>query len=167
MIADFKKANYRFLSNFHTHRLFIGECEFSSVEQYYQSQKASTYSDYKLIIGEHNPGMCRRLGRSIKLAPEFEYIKLDVMFVGLKYKFFDSVLNLRLQSTFPHVLVEGNYHRDAYWGYDFINRCGFNVLGQMLMYLRMQIMSGIGDRILDLPTPSVKLIDISKQGVHL
>jgi hypothetical protein len=96
------------------------------------------------------PGQAKRLGRSLRLRPDWEEVKIDVMEVILRSKFKHPELRQKLISTGLITLIEGNDWGDRFWGacssYDFKSPSwtigeqeylyGGNELGILLMKLR-------------------------------
>jgi predicted NAD-dependent protein-ADP-ribosyltransferase YbiA (DUF1768 family) len=65
-----------------------------------------------------------------------------VMKAGLCAKFSaNEHLKQKLIATFPAMLVEGNRHRDTYWGFDYNLGLGQNRLGVIQMELRTVFMN--------------------------
>jgi len=74
-----------------------------------------------------------------QVRPDWETVKIDVMYRALKAKF--SIyphLNLLLVSTAGSVLVEGSPH-DLFWGGGREGE-GLNYLGRLLMQLRSEFL---------------------------
>lgn len=86
------------------------------------------------------PGMVKRAGRAIDLRPDWEKIKVDVMYDALQLKFQDPELRAKLIATKPARLIEGNTWHDNYWGDCHCEQCknkiGQNKLGILLQKVR-------------------------------
>lgn len=138
---------YRFLSNFYKHKLEIPYLDVpnlticDSVEHYFQSTKTLILKEKLEILSAKNPSDAKRLGSKITLRPDWELVKKHIMFKGLVYKFNNLTLRNQLLLTKGVLLVEGNYWKDVYWGYDIKLGYGRNMLGQQLMLLRNYIMN--------------------------
>jgi predicted NAD-dependent protein-ADP-ribosyltransferase YbiA (DUF1768 family) len=77
------------------------------------------------------------MGRSVKLRPDWESIKLDVMETAVRIKFTDPELAAKLIATGDEELIEGNWWNDTFWGV--CNGVGENHLGKILMKVRADI----------------------------
>lgn len=140
-------GKYAFLSNFFHHDGRI------TAEHLFQLQKNSDIDYQCVVLDAPTPGEAKRLGsvqgmaklsrileRDIELRPDWLEIKEDVMWRVLQIKFREgSDCRKWLLETGDALLVEGNWHGDAYWGFDFKSQAGLNVLGQLLMELRTAI----------------------------
>lgn len=128
-IESFSGA-YRFLSNF-----FI-EPDNTHVEGEYQRAKCDDARDRELFVGL-NPFMARAQGHHIFLRPDWEEVKLSIMYFYVSKKFKDHpILLSMLQQTGTALLIEGNTWGDTYWG-----KCkgkGQNMLGYLLMEIRAE-----------------------------
>lgn len=146
MIDRFERE-YGFLSNF-SPSVFTDECgdSYPTVEHYFQAQKATNMFDFEEIRMAKTPGLAKKFGRQIKIAPDWESVKEQVMLDGLRYKFAIPELRDKLLATGDQYLEEGNFHHDNYWGDCQCPRCkdtfGRNRLGTLLMQVREEIKNG-------------------------
>ena len=146
MIDRFERE-YGFLSNF-SPSVFTDECgdSYPTVEHYFQAQKATNMFDFEEIRMAKTPSLAKRLGRQIKIAPDWESVKEKVMLDGLRYKFAIPELRDKLLATGDQYLEEGNSWHDNFWGDCDCPRCkdimGRNMLGQLLMQVREEIKNG-------------------------
>jgi ribA/ribD-fused uncharacterized protein len=142
MISQFT-GNYRFLSNFHPSPIMdesVASWLFPTVEHYYQASKAVDMDDRAMIADADTPGQAKSLGRTVRLRPDWEAVKLLVMRRALYLKFIqDTPLAAGLLSTDSQVLVEGNHWGDKFWGVDIKNGQGANWLGFLLMCRRAEL----------------------------
>lgn len=110
-----------------------------TVEHYYQAAKAAERYDALMIRDARTPGEAKKLGRAVKLRPDWEQIKLAVMREALALKFAQGTPEAAyLVSTAGHYLQEGNTWGDTFWGV-----CageGENWLGHLLMAQRSVLM---------------------------
>lgn len=78
--------------------------------------------------------------RRMRLRSDWESVKLNIMEELVLQKF---TMNLRLREmlldTGSGKLIEGNYHRDDYWGVDLKTGHGLNHLGIILMNVREKV----------------------------
>ena len=134
MIIDRFRGEYAFLSNFHSNYQ-----NGKSVEHYYQAAKATNSTDYIAIINEPTPGGAKRLARTIVMRDDWNDVRMIVMEELLKQKFIVPKYSHLLLNTGDAILIEGNKHRDTFWGsYDGI---GENNLGKLLMKIRASFLS--------------------------
>lgn len=145
LIYDFSKAIYFYsandeygeFSNFSSFGINYNGLYYPTIEHFFQSQKFidSTYAEK--IRTACTPKEASDLGKSrdFKIKDDWDGIKDDIMFSGLKYKF-DTHQQLKelLISTGDLLLIE-NSPFDNYWG---IGKTGdgFNKLGNILMRIR-------------------------------
>jgi predicted NAD-dependent protein-ADP-ribosyltransferase YbiA (DUF1768 family) len=84
---------------------------YPTVEHAFQASKTSNPEEQEEIRLAVTPTIAKRLGRKVRLRPNWEVEKLDVMEALLKIKFRDPQLAGKLKDTGTAFLVEGNY-----WG---------------------------------------------------
>jgi ribA/ribD-fused uncharacterized protein len=136
-VIDNFRGQYRFLSNFYV------EAHGKTVEHFFQAAKTTTSLDFAYVYGADTPGEAKRRGKLIKLDPEWENIKLGVMYALVKEKFEDEELRDLLLATGDAELIEGNTWCDNYWGNCTCRRCGHNPgenhLGKILMRVRGEL----------------------------
>lgn len=141
-------------SNFSPHSICMPDetgdlCIWPTVEHYYQAQKFVGVDKplAKGLIEEikrtTSPEEAARMGRKIQrehpelVNPDWETMKIDVMYRALKCKFsMHCDLNSLLLSTVGFVLVEASPH-DLFWGGGREGE-GLNYLGRLLMKLRSE-----------------------------
>jgi len=131
MIKEFQ-GGYRFLSNFWW---FNG----ITVEHLYQAKKCLHFEDTEKILKAETPGDAKRMGRHVEKKPNWEEIKIKIMFQLLEQKFSNPEMKQKLLATGEEHLQEGNRWGDTYWGVDLKTGKGENHLGQLLMMVRDKI----------------------------
>lgn len=143
LITSFS-GEFEFLSNFYPCDLFFIGMNFSTTEAAFQAAKTNDFQERLAISLADTPGKAKRLGRRVTLCSDWEQIKDQVMLDLLRLKFTKgSDLGNRLDRTGHAILVEGTTWHDQYWG---VCKCpehkgaGRNVLGQLLMQVRMENM---------------------------
>ncbi|KAL8544694.1 hypothetical protein ACS0TY_005067 [Phlomoides rotata] len=147
---------YGAFSNFSLHPIKMpdenGDYSFwPTVEHYYQAHKFVGVEDpvaancFKEIKNARSPEEAARLGRSTQrqhpdlVRADWESVKIDVMYRGLKCKFSTyPELTSMLLSTAGSVLVEASPH-DLFWGGGRDGE-GLNYLGRLLMWLRSEFL---------------------------
>lgn len=134
MIKEFK-GKYYFLSNFYSSPVTYKGLTYSNNEAAFQSAK--TLSDRECFTNL-DPSSAKKLGRRVQLRPDWEEIKISVMYEIVKAKFTqNSVLKTKLLVTGNQHLEEGNTWGDKIWGT--VDGIGENNLGKILMRVREEI----------------------------
>ena len=132
------QGEYRWLSNFHRCRIIFEGREYPSSEHAYVAAKTTEESRRRYISYLSTPGAAKRYGRKFTLRPDWDDIKLDVMYQIVKAKFTaHKDLAIKLVGTGDVELVEGNTWGDVFWG-----KCrghGKNHLGKILMQVREEL----------------------------
>jgi ribA/ribD-fused uncharacterized protein len=136
---------YRFLSNFSPSEVTISLREGSdtllichTVEHGFQASKALNPSERQWVTQAPTAGVAKRRGRAVKLRPDWEIVKVDVMLALLRQKFaFGTELGAKLLDTEDAQLVEENHWGDRYWGT--VRGAGENMLGKCLMQVRAEL----------------------------
>jgi ribA/ribD-fused uncharacterized protein len=149
------KGKHRFLSSFSPHSVemsvyaFLGRLpsEPDATLIYPTAEHAFHAHKTRLVIRRRaftnpliTPGDAKRNGRKLKLRPDWEDIKLDVMYTVhyLKYYQHDDIRE-RLINTGDAELIEGNTWGDRFWGCTMRRGGGWhgeNHLGIILMQIR-------------------------------
>ena len=145
VISQFADTN-RFLSNFYLCPLELPYLDppnltpCKSVEHYYQSAKTLDLAAKMEILNTPTPSDAKRLGNKLNgtvlLRTDWRDVNRQIMMKGLLYKFSIPSLAELLLRTNTALLVEGNYWKDTFWGFDFKLGHGKNLLGQYLMIIR-------------------------------
>lgn len=125
------------MSNFYECLIIYDGYAYKSTEAAYQASKCENERD-RLMFVALNPGSAKRLGRNVKLRPDWDEIKIDVM-RDLLYQKFQPYYELgrKLVETGDEDLVEGNTWGDTFWGV--CNGVGENNLGKLLMEVRANL----------------------------
>lgn len=139
-ITEFQGRN-RFLSNFWPAVVVFEGVFYPSVEHGYQAAKTLDLPTRRSIAALASPGEAKRAGRTLTVRPNWEEIKVDVMQGLLEQKFSIPELRAKLLNTGNAELIEGNAWGDRFWGV--CGGTGRNVLGRLLMQIRLQIQSAL------------------------
>ena len=134
------RGEYYFLSNFSESKINYKGHTYSNGEAAFHSGKNSS-SEYKEKLEIANPSEAKKLGRRVKLRPDWEQVKNDVMYEVIYAKFSQNgELRRKLLETGNSILIEYNTWHDNYWGTCSCPRCkdkpGKNMLGITLMRVR-------------------------------
>jgi ribA/ribD-fused uncharacterized protein len=146
-IKEFR-GSYAFLSNFHKSVVMLGGLSFPTVEHAFQAAKTEDVEQRISIMLADTPAQAKRLGRQVTLRGDWEDMKITVMHMLLTQKFEQASLKERLLATLPRLLEEGNSWSDTFWGVDLTTGKGKNVLGKLLMQVRLEI------HLRDVPPPT-------------
>ncbi len=123
-----------FLSNFTSCEVMLDGEKYASVEHAYQAAKTVDLKQRWKFQCDVTPGMAKRMGQALKLRPDWEEVRVDIMRDLLMQKFSPSIPRRKLLSTFQAELIEGNTWNDTFWGV--CGGVGENMLGKLLMEVR-------------------------------
>lgn len=116
---------------------------YPTVEHAFQAMKTHDRSERMAIAALDTPGRAKRAGRKVRLRPDWESVKQDVMLDLLRQKFAPGSLHAqRLLATGDAEIVEWNAWHDRTWGRCTCERCrraGRNLLGGLLMRVRAEL----------------------------
>ena len=136
-----EKGEYGEFSNFASYSIKLKGKTWKTTEHYFQAQKF-TGTEYEDKIRKANsPMKAAELGRTrkVKIRKNWDKIKDNIMYEGLKAKFTQHAdLKELLLSTGNKVLIE-HTENDNYWG-DGGNGKGKNRLGKLLMKIRSELL---------------------------
>ncbi len=152
MIKEFRNE-YAFCSNFYyanqTASTPIGPVTFPTNEHFFVCMKTLKTEEFIAILNAPTPGIAKRMGGPrgyhmpngeifrISLRDNWSDLRIGVMATGLRLKFTQNVdLRKVLIASAPHILQEGNWWHDKFWGVDNRTGEGENMLGKLLMDLR-------------------------------
>lgn len=136
------------LSNFHPCEFVWKDTKFNCSEQAFQWAKAKTFNDSEIadkILAETSPKKMKYLGKKVKNFDDkvWDKYKVAVMKSIVSAKFSQNKdLTEILLSTKDLYLEE--YTSDKFWGSG-RNGTGKNILGQILMQYRNNIIGGLND----------------------
>lgn len=140
MIKNFK-GEYAWLSNFAPVTILFGNIEYPSVENAYMSAKNDT-PEWKEFCANHEPNVVKKQSKTIILRPDWDRIKLSVMYKCLKAKYIQEPYRTKLLETGFENIQEGNYWNDEFWGINLKTGDGENFLGRLIMEIRRMLRSG-------------------------
>lgn len=124
-IKQFRGENW-YLSNFGPGGLEYGKLFFDNGEAGFQAQKTLDPKIRAEFQGL-NPSEAKKKGRHVKLRPDWEEVKGQIMYEIVLAKFSQNPdLKEKLLATGDAELVEGNNWGDDYWGV--VNGVGQNKL---------------------------------------
>lgn len=138
-ITEFR-GEFAFLSNFYLHPIEYEGRTFGSVEAAFQSAKCLDQEE-KAMFTSLAPYEAKYVGRRVKLRPDWNEVKDEVMFNLVMSKFNKNPdLKKKLLETGDAELIEGNYWHDNYWGACSCRKCANktkrNQLGKTLSGVR-------------------------------
>lgn len=137
MIINSFRGEYFFLSNFFEAPVIYDGITYLNNEAAFQAQKTLNKKQ-RLNFAMLNPSQAKRMGRSVSLRPDWEEVKINIMYEICKAKFTQNEsLKLNLLNTGDAELIEGNNWGDKIWGQ--VNGVGENNLGKILMKIRDEL----------------------------
>ena len=115
-ISDFHQEEYRFLSNFFEATVSYGGLTYRNNEAAFQAQKCLTEEE-KLPFTKASPANSKRMGRQVKLRPDWGKVKVGIMEEIVRAKFTQHPeLAAKLLAIKNRNLIEGNTWGDTCWG---------------------------------------------------
>lgn len=132
MITKFS-GDYDFLSNYYPCDVMLGGVLYPSVENAFQAAKTLDLEARKAFLSI-GPNEAKKLGQKVELRPNWDKIKVFIMWCLLINKFEKEPLKSKLLQTDDKFLVEGNWWKDDFWGV--CTADGKNWLGYLLMQVR-------------------------------
>lgn len=135
IIDRFIGKNY-FLDNFYPSNCIYDGERYATTEHAFQAAKSLDPRTRVLVALCNTPAEAKAFGRNIKpLREDWDQVKVSVMEEILRSKFTrHDDLRQKLLETGDAILIEGNNHRDRFWGQ--YKGEGKNMLGTLLMKLR-------------------------------
>lgn len=112
--------------------------EYPTVEHAFQAAKAVTDDDHQEIRMAPSPSIAKTIGRRIKLRPDWEEMKYEIMLDLLRAKFAIPYFRSELLATGDREIREDS-PTDRVWG---ARDGGQNLLGKALMQVRSEIREG-------------------------
>jgi ribA/ribD-fused uncharacterized protein len=139
MIYRFRK-DFFFLSNFYPlpEPIEYSGYHFNTSETAYMSAKRHD-NEWKLFCSTAEPAIAKKKSHLVEIRPDWDSVKIQVMFDVVRLKFTIPQLREMLLATESHEIVEGNNHNDCFWGVDLESGKGRNFLGKILMKVRGEI----------------------------
>jgi len=126
----------RWLSNFQECDVLYEGVLYPTTEHAFQAAKSLNQATRKYVAALSTPREAKSYGNNlIKLRPDWEEVKRDIMFQINFIKYSDNEwLRDMLIQTGEEELIEGNTWGDTYWGVS--GGVGCNELGKILMEIR-------------------------------
>ena len=141
-VVEFKDE-YAFLSNFYPAEVEYEGIKYPTSEHAYQASKTMDEMQRNILSQLDTPGKAKRYGNNVDLRPDWNNIRIDMMTKIVRTKFLAHIdLATKLLETGNMELVEGNKHKDRFWG-KVLNEStgeweGENHLGIILMDIRKE-----------------------------
>lgn len=132
------RGKYEFLSNMYPTILEVDGEVYPSAEHAFQAMKCLDKDGRIAMSACRSAKEAKKAGRLVDLRPDWEDVKVDMMYKVLKAKFSDPELAQKLRDTEGNTLVERNTQGDDFWGVNTKGQ-GRNMLGQLLMKVREEI----------------------------
>ncbi len=136
MINRFREE-YKFLSNLHSAPVLFDGIVYKNSEAAFQAQKTLDLEE-RMQFASINGRAAKIKGKKVKLRPDWEAVKDDIMYRVCLAKFSQNEdLKEKLLATGEEYLEEGNAWGDQYWGA--VDGVGQNRLGKILMRIREEL----------------------------
>lgn len=141
---------FQFLSNFWLVNVSFEGKVYASVEHAYVAAKTLDPEGRRQAAMKLTPGQVKRFGRNnivsnpvkgnqFQLRPDWRDVRVNIMLELLRCKFSTPYLAAKLIETGERELIEGNMHKDDFWGV--YEGKGENHLGRLLMQVRSEILN--------------------------
>lgn len=137
MIDSFR-GEWTRLSNYSLCSVWFEGHIYNSVEHAYQAAKTLNDNERREIRYKATPNQAKQAGRKCTIRPDWDNVKVEIMESLLREKFSQLPEKNVLLSTGDHILIEGNWWGDRFWGQDPVGN-GQNWLGHLLMKIREEI----------------------------
>lgn len=135
VIDKFDDTEFRFLSNFYPAAVNYEDIVYATSEHAYQAAKTLDINQRHNIAMLETPGKAKKYGKTVRLRPAWDDIKISIMKEIVESKFQQNPkLIEKLLATDDAILIEGNTWGDKFWGV--CDGEGENNLGKILMYVR-------------------------------
>lgn len=141
MIDKFENEN-EFLSNFYPAEVTFGGLKFKTLEHAFVAAKTTLMPMRFEISAIETPEEVKKFGKGLQLRPDWEEVKVGIMYGLVNTKFHEPKLRELLLATGEEELVEGNTWHDNFWGSCVCKKCGNkgqNQLGKTLMKVRREL----------------------------
>src|SRR5690349_22509303 len=110
-------GDHAFLSNFYPAPTPYEGVVFPSSEHAFQAAKTLDMAERHRLADLSTPAQAKRAGRRVVLRTDWERVKIAIMTDIVRAKFqHNHELAQKLVATANADLVEGNRHRDRFWG---------------------------------------------------
>ena len=139
-VIDKFKGEYAFLSNFARCNVTYNGRTYRTVEHAFQAAKSLDEKEQKIFLFVSDPAEAKKWGKQVHLRPDWEQVKEAIMKELLRQKFSNVEYKTKLLATNNAKLIEGNNHKDSYWGV--YKGVGKNRLGTLLMEVRDELRKG-------------------------
>src|SRR5579884_417065 len=136
-----ERDKYGAFSNFHEGPYDIDGKSWPTTEHYFAAQKTMDESEREAIRKAATPLDAKRMGRVVKLRPDWDKVKYDVMLTALRAKFGNSQELKDLLLSTEDALVYEDSPYDKVWGTGVRGGVGTgqNLLGKALMQVREEL----------------------------
>jgi len=110
-------------------------------EKYWEIGEIASWAQFCLLMP---PNLVKRKSREVELRPDWNDVKLKIMYDLLVIKFTQEPFRSKLLATGDQNIVEGNFWNDKFWGVDIkaTPNEGENWLGRLLMDIRNKLQKG-------------------------
>lgn len=135
-------GDHYFLSNYYPSYVEYEGVIYPTLEHAFQAAKTLDIERRKEFAKMTTPDIARYWGIRLELRPDWENIKMSVMYQLCQDKFSRTPNKEQLLATGSKQLIQGNNWHDNYWGSCCCAKCGNkgeNRLGRILMQIRSEL----------------------------
>ncbi|KAL3270751.1 hypothetical protein HHI36_021276 [Cryptolaemus montrouzieri] len=98
------RDKYKFLSNFYKCEVEYEGITYPTAEHAFQAAKTFNVDERKKILSTKNPVIAKRMGRKVKLRPDWEEVKYEIMTTIVRQKFQNADVKKLLLETGTNIL---------------------------------------------------------------
>lgn len=138
IIKEFQ-GEYRWLSNFATVDILHDEILYPSVEHAWVASKNTDVNWKRKCAASIHPSLVKKMGDDVDLREDWDEVKETIMKELLILKFNQEPFRTKLIETGNDYIMEGNWWGDKFWGYCLQKNEGRNLLGGMIMGIRLEL----------------------------
>lgn len=113
-------------SNFYPYKKVFYDCGviLKTPEHYYQAEKTINHYDRLKVLCAETPGQAKRLGAKVKLRPDWEQVKFNVMVCAQELKVYSEHDYYQLvKNGTSEDFIEYNHWHDNEWGSCTCTKC--------------------------------------------
>jgi N-glycosidase YbiA len=117
-----------------------------TVEHAYQAAKTLDPVEREWVIASKTAAEAKHRGREVTVRPDWDDIKIEVMFGLLRQKFAPGTRHAEKLLAFQGLIVEYNWWHDRFWGVCTCaghRRHGANNLGMLLTRIRWELLARV------------------------
>ena len=139
--SDNDKKKYGCFSNFYEGPYIIDDKVWPTTEHYFAAMKSEDEKEREAICKAATPLDAKRMGRVVKLRPDWEDVKYEIMLDALRAKFGNNAKLKEILLSTGDALIYEDSPTDKVWGTGEKGGVGTgqNLLGKALMQVRQEL----------------------------